>query len=62
MQLMKTRLLLLLLFTSLAGCGLKGPLYLPAEEPAAPADKVKNTAAANETTEKENKKKDSDSI
>ncbi len=62
MQLMKTRLLLLLLFTSLAGCGLKGPLYLPVEESAAPADKVKNTAAVNEVTEKENKKKDSDSI
>ncbi len=62
MQLMKTRLLLLILFTSLTGCGLKGPLYLPVEESAAPADKVKNTAAVNEVTEKENKKKDSDSI
>ena len=60
MQLVNTRFFLLLLIIGLAGCGLKGPLYLPAEQAAVPAETPGNTAAAAETTEKEKKKKDSD--
>jgi len=60
MQTAKTRLLLLILFIGLTGCGLKGPLYLPVEESAAPAGNPENAAATPEATEKEKKKKDSD--
>ena len=35
MQTVKATLVLLMCFLLLVGCGLKGPLYLPAETPAA---------------------------
>ena len=36
---------LVLLALSLAGCGLKGPLYLPAPQPAAPPGQTKEKPA-----------------
>lgn len=56
MQTVKTILLFLICVTMLGACGLKGPLYLPEEKPAAeqtPADK--DTA---QDKDKEKKKDD----
>jgi predicted small lipoprotein YifL len=48
---MKTALLFLLCMTLLGACGLKGPLYLPEEKPAA-----EQAAVPDEDTDKEKKK------
>lgn len=53
MQTMKTALLFLLCITLLGACGLKGPLYLPEEKPAAEQATVPDNDAE---TEKEKKK------
>jgi predicted small lipoprotein YifL len=49
-----TAILLLAAFTTLSGCGQKGPLYLPKEEaqPKAPAAAAAMPAAEKDTAEK----------
>ena len=60
MQTAKSRFLLLVLILGVSGCGLKGPLYLPAEEPAVAADKQENVEAPDDETDDKAKKKDND--
>jgi len=52
MQTVKTILLILLCITLLGACGLKGPLYLPEENPA-----DAQAAVPDENAEKEKEKK-----
>jgi predicted small lipoprotein YifL len=57
MQTVKSTLLALLISCLLAGCGLKGPLYLPTDEPAAKPDTEQNA----KTEEEKEEKKEADS-
>ena len=56
MQTVKTILLFLICVTMLGACGLKGPLYLPEENPAAGQTQEDKDAA--QEKEKEKKKDD----
>ena len=58
MQTVKFTLLALLSSCLLAACGLKGPLYLPEDEPAAKPDTAQN---ANSEENEEEKEKEEDS-
>ncbi len=58
MQTVKTLLLFLAIFAGLTACGLKGPLYLPAEEPVAGTETPAQAEDADKDTQ-EKKKKDS---
>jgi len=60
MQTVKFTLLALLTSCLLAACGLKGPLYLPEDEPAAMPDTARNANSEEKEEEKE-KEKDSGS-
>lgn len=56
MQTVKFTLLSLLCSCLLAACGLRGPLYLPADEPVTTA---KSADSADDADEKEDKKEES---
>jgi len=56
MQTVKTILLFLICVTMLGACGLKGPLYLPEDKPAAEQTPADQDAAQDK--DKEKKKKD----
>ena len=58
MQTVKFILLTLLISCLLAACGLRGPLYLPEEEPAAKPDTAQN-AKSEENEEEKEKEEDS---
>lgn len=53
MQTVKTTLLILIYAALLGACGLRGPLYLPDENPAAKPDTEQDSAA--DTAEEENR-------
>lgn len=53
MQTVKFTLLALLLCCLLAACGLRGPLYLPEDEPAAKPDTAQNAKSEENEEEKE---------
>lgn len=59
MQTVKFTLLALLSSCLLAACGLRGPLYLPEDEPTAKPDTAQN--AESEESEEEEKEEDSGS-
>ncbi len=61
MQTVKFTLLALLFSCLLAACGLRGPLYLPEDEPAAKPDTAQNAKSEEKETEEE-KEEDSSSV
>jgi predicted small lipoprotein YifL len=66
MQTVKTTLLILICAALMGACGLRGPLYLPDEDPATkPAVEQDSTADTDEETNKDDeendKKKENDS-
>lgn len=60
MQTAKTVLIVLLLVLSLAACGNKGPLYLPAEDSTSKAATGQESAGKDETVKEEKQSKKDD--